>query len=245
MEVVVLGVTNPDKEENSVNNCYFTDQPTISVLDRPWCGRTSSRRVFSEVLSLVSAEKTLWLNVWSRTSRELLIETDYALHASGILSGTESLIFISHSLSNPFAFVILRGPASFDFDYGEVVITYSWRSHLYFKCQRKLHTRLCLNLTYLGWNEGRKRSACDEAHLDDYQCLSAQFVFNCPLSICNPFLASIRTLMEWPDEMRRVGSAMIDSPKDLRSQSSIPKASLTIDAKPNAVLDFNNIHILD
>jgi hypothetical protein len=51
--------------------------------------------------------------------------------------------------------------------------------------------------------------------------------------------------MEWPDEMRRVGSAMIDSPKDLRSQSSIPKASLTIDAKPNAVLDFNNIHILD
>jgi hypothetical protein len=27
--------------------------------------------------------------------------------------------------------------------------------------------------TYLGWNEGRKSSASDVAHLDDYQRLSA------------------------------------------------------------------------
>jgi hypothetical protein len=72
MEVVVLGVTNTDKEDNQVNDGLGS-------------------RVLAEVLGLVSAEETLSLDLGGGTSRKLLVETDDTLHADGIRSGANGL----------------------------------------------------------------------------------------------------------------------------------------------------------
>jgi hypothetical protein len=72
MEVVVLGVTNTDEEDNQVND-----------------GLAS--RVLAEVLGLVSAEETLSLDLGGGTSGELLVEADDTLHADSIRSGANGL----------------------------------------------------------------------------------------------------------------------------------------------------------
>jgi len=66
MEIVVLGITNSDQEDDSVD-------------DRCACW------VLSEVLCLVSTEETLWLDIWCSATRKLFVETDYSLHTCGIL----------------------------------------------------------------------------------------------------------------------------------------------------------------
>jgi hypothetical protein len=90
MEVVVLSITNSNQEHNSMNDsCHKHQHPFFNM--RIEGKHTCSRGILSEVTSLVSAEESLWLNCWCCTSRELLVEADYALHAGCILSGTDSL----------------------------------------------------------------------------------------------------------------------------------------------------------
>jgi hypothetical protein len=56
--------------------------------------RTCCRRVLPEVTSLISAEESFGLDLWCCASRELFVKADYALHADGILCGTDSLCSI-------------------------------------------------------------------------------------------------------------------------------------------------------
>jgi len=72
VEVVVLEVTDADKEDNQVN-------------DRLASG------VLAEVLGLVSAEETLSLDLGGGTSGELLVEADDTLHADSIRSSANGL----------------------------------------------------------------------------------------------------------------------------------------------------------
>lgn len=94
MEVVVLSVTDGNEEGNCVDKSW----PLISTIliqidtDAHTCGRS----VLSEVLCLVSAHKSLWLDLGSRTTGKLLIEANYTLHADSIFGGAESLFLISH-----------------------------------------------------------------------------------------------------------------------------------------------------
>lgn len=77
MEVVVLGITNADEEDNSVNDGL-------------------GGGVFAKVLGLVSTEETLSLDLGGGTSGEFLVEADDALHADGIRSGTDCLLFYAN-----------------------------------------------------------------------------------------------------------------------------------------------------
>lgn len=72
MEIVVLGVTNTDEEDNQVNDGLGS-------------------RVLAEVLGLVSAEETLSLDLGGGTSGKLLVEADDTLHADSIRSGANGL----------------------------------------------------------------------------------------------------------------------------------------------------------
>jgi hypothetical protein len=74
-----------------MNDSYPKHQHLFFDTRRLLGKHTCCRRILPEVTSLVSAEESLWLNCWCCTSRELLVEADYALHASCILSGADSL----------------------------------------------------------------------------------------------------------------------------------------------------------
>lgn len=54
-------------------------------------GKRSSRRVLAEVTSLVASNEASGLNLRSGTTRESGVEVHNALHASGILSGTDGI----------------------------------------------------------------------------------------------------------------------------------------------------------
>jgi hypothetical protein len=56
---------------------------------------TGSRRVLAEVTSLVASNEASGLNLGSGTARESGVEVHNALHASGILSGTDGLCKMS------------------------------------------------------------------------------------------------------------------------------------------------------
>lgn len=98
MEVVVLSVTDGNEEGNGVDKSW----PSISIIPTKidTNAHTCGRSVLSEVLCLVSAHESLWLDLGSRTTGKLLIEVDYTLHANSIFGGAESLFLISHLSSN-------------------------------------------------------------------------------------------------------------------------------------------------
>jgi hypothetical protein len=58
-------------------------------------GKRGSRRVLAEVTSLVASNEASGLNLGSGTARESGVEVHNALHASGILSGTDGLCKMS------------------------------------------------------------------------------------------------------------------------------------------------------
>jgi len=71
MEIVVLSIANSNDRRNEMNE---------------WsCGR-----VLSKVTSLVSADKSRRLLLWSGPSWKLFVEADNTFHANSILSSTES-----------------------------------------------------------------------------------------------------------------------------------------------------------
>ena len=88
MEVVVLSVADADQEDDSVNDSCIHVSISADGLS-PWSyEHTCAGWILSEMLCLVSTKETLWLDLWSRATRKLLVETDYSLHACGILSST-------------------------------------------------------------------------------------------------------------------------------------------------------------
>jgi hypothetical protein len=56
---------------------------------------TRSRRVLAKVTSLVASNEASGLNLGSGTARESGVEVHNALHASGILSGSDGLCRMS------------------------------------------------------------------------------------------------------------------------------------------------------
>lgn len=96
VEVVVLDVTDADKEDNQVNDSYNTITVRIQHLNPILreCVRTLASGVLAEVLGLVSAEETLSLDLGGGTSGELLVEADDTLHADSIRSSANGLWWI-------------------------------------------------------------------------------------------------------------------------------------------------------
>jgi hypothetical protein len=93
VEVVVLDVTDADKEDDQVNDGY--SKTTVRIrFSYPVLRegvRTLASGVLAEVLGLVSTEKALSLDLGGGTSGELLVEADNALHADSIRSGANGL----------------------------------------------------------------------------------------------------------------------------------------------------------
>ena len=66
-----------------VSNQYFVRSTTLQIL--------TSTRVLVEEAGLVTTEETSGLDLRSRTTGQTGVEVHHALHAGGILGGTDSL----------------------------------------------------------------------------------------------------------------------------------------------------------
>lgn len=101
MEVVLHAVAQDQDTGNSVHNGCSDQHVSIPLQNNHIL--TDTRGVLAEVTGLVAADETGRLNLGGRATGETGVEIHHALHASGILSGADSLEKVVSGVSRWFS----------------------------------------------------------------------------------------------------------------------------------------------
>jgi hypothetical protein len=99
MEVVLHAISKKYESTDEVNDGWWIEYLLVTEFDIRTVLLTHGRWLLAKVSSLVASDKAPGLNFRCGSTRKLLVEANYTLHASSILCSTNGLFHISQSAS--------------------------------------------------------------------------------------------------------------------------------------------------